>query len=92
MKYYKISEEDLKNFIRTIRELTYENDPRFYTPSDEDLEPTEDDLKEYEEIKDEITDEITDIDIHNEKIPVVLEVTKVSKFEPNFDSLFEEDE
>lgn len=89
MKYYKISEEDLKGFIRTIRELTYENDPRFYTPSDEDLEPTEEDLKEYEEIKDETTDEMTDIDIdiHNEKIPVVLEVTKVSKFEPNFEDI-----
>lgn len=85
MKYYKISEEDLKGFIRTIRELSYENDPRFYTPSDEDLEPTEDDLKEYEEIKDEMTD--IDIDINNEKIPVVLEVTKVSKFEPNFEDI-----
>lgn len=85
MRYYKISEEDLKYFIRTIRELTYENDPRFYTPSDEDLEPTEEDLKEYEEIKDETTD--IDIEIHNEKIPVVLEVTKVSKFEPNFDDI-----
>lgn len=89
MKYYKISEDDLKNLLRTINELMYENDSRFYTPSDEDLEPTEDDLKEYEEIKDEMTDEITDIDvdIHHEKIPVVLEVTKVSKFEPNFEDV-----
>ena len=28
-----------------------------------------------------------DIDIHNEKIPVILEVTKVSKFEPNFSDI-----
>lgn len=54
MKYYVISENDLKYFIRTINELTYENDPRFYTPSDEDLEPTEDDLKEYTELKEYI--------------------------------------
>lgn len=85
MKYYKISEDDLKNLLRTINELMYENDSRFYTPSDEDLEPTEEDLKEYEEIEDEITD--IDINIHNEKIPVVLEVTKVSKFEPNFEDI-----
>lgn len=28
-----------------------------------------------------------DIDIHNEKIHVVLEVTKVYKFEPNFSDI-----
>lgn len=54
MKYYIISEEELKYFIRTISELTYDNDPRFYMPSDEDLEPSEDDLKEYTELKDYI--------------------------------------
>lgn len=54
MKYYIISEEELKYFIRTIGELTYENDSRFYMPSDDDLEPSEDDLKEYTELKDYI--------------------------------------
>lgn len=54
MKYYVISEEELKYFIRTISELTYENDSRFYMLSDDDLEPSEDDLKEYTELKDYI--------------------------------------
>lgn len=99
MKYYRISENRLKQLIKLEKAVGEMSRYKGYfaLPS---VEITEDDLKEFEEfneneeIKDEITDEITniDIDIHNEKIPVVLEVTKVSKFEPNFDSLFEEDE
>lgn len=47
--------------------------------------PTEDDLKEYEEIKDEITD--IDFEPEWKRIPVTLEVVKVSKFEPNFEDI-----
>ncbi len=50
-RYYIVPEERLKDFIRTIRELRYENDSRFYMPSDDDLEPTEEDLEEFTEIK-----------------------------------------
>lgn len=54
MKYYVISEEDLKDFIRTINELMYENDPRFYTPSEKELEVTEENLKRYKELNEYI--------------------------------------
>lgn len=47
---------------------------------------SENDLENFEEIE---YDEIPDIDfnIPCEKIPVVLEVTKVSKFEPDFEDI-----
>ena len=60
MRHFIISEEQLKDFIRTINELRFANDSRFYTPSDEDLEPTEEDLEEFTEIKEH--EYIPDID------------------------------
>lgn len=51
MRQYIISEERLKEFIRHERELAYAHDSMFYCPSDEELEPTEEDLKEFTEIK-----------------------------------------
>lgn len=47
---------------------------------------SENDLNNFEEIED---DEITDIDIHNEKIPVILEIINVFKFVPNFKDIDE---
>lgn len=49
---------------------------------------SENDLENFEEIED---DEIPDIDfdIPCEKIPVILEIINVFKFEPNFEDIIE---
>ena len=51
MRQFIISEERLKEFIRRDRELSYAYESMLYCPSDEELEPTEEDLKEFTEIK-----------------------------------------
>lgn len=56
MRRFIISEERLKKFIRRERELYYAHDSMFYCPSDEELEPTEEDLEEFTEIKETDTD------------------------------------
>ena len=87
MRQYIISEEELKYFIRTIRELSYENDPRFYMPSDEELEPTEEDLAEYTEIK--VHEYVPDIDFDStgDKTSVTVEIVGVVKHEPDFSDI-----
>ena len=54
MRQFIISEERLKQFIKHERELAYAHDSIFYCPSEEELEPTEDDLKSFAEIKEDI--------------------------------------
>lgn len=52
MKQYIISEERLKMLLKHERELCYAKTySTFYRPSDEELEPTENDLKPFVEIK-----------------------------------------
>lgn len=51
MRQFIISEEQLKEFIRCERELSYAHESMLYCPSDEELEPTEEDLEEFTEIK-----------------------------------------
>lgn len=54
MRQFIISEERLKQFIKHERELAYAHDSMFYCPSEEELEPTEEDLKSFAEIKEDI--------------------------------------
>lgn len=46
-KFYVVPEERLKDFIRAEKELCYARDSMFYSPSEEELEATADDLKEF---------------------------------------------
>lgn len=46
-KFYIVPEERLKDFIRARKELCYAHDSMLYSPSEEELEATEDDLKEF---------------------------------------------
>ena len=54
MRQFIISEERLKEFVRRERELSYAHDSMFYCPSDEELEPTEEDLKPFTELEEYI--------------------------------------
>lgn len=49
-KFYIVPEERLKDFIRARKELCYAHDSMLYTPSEEELEATEKDLKEFSSI------------------------------------------
>lgn len=51
MRKFIISEERLKDFILAEKRLCWAYDSMFYCPSDEELEPTEEDLEEFTEIK-----------------------------------------
>ena len=51
MRQFIISEERLKEFIRCERELSYAHESMLYCPSEEELEPTEEDFEEFTEIK-----------------------------------------
>ena len=55
MRYFVISEEDLKNFIRTSKLYGFACECVFYSPSEEELEVTEENLKRFKELK-EYTD------------------------------------
>ena len=46
-KFYIVPEERLKEFISAKKELCYAHDSMFYSPSEEELEATDDDLKEF---------------------------------------------
>ena len=87
MRQFIISEEDLKGFIRTIRELRFANNSRFYTPSDEDLEPTEEDLKEFTEIKEHEYVPDIDFDSTGDKKSVTVEIVGVVKHKPDFSDI-----
>lgn len=54
MRYYIISEEDLKNFIRTSKLYGFACECSLYCPTEEELEVTEENLKRYKELKDYI--------------------------------------
>lgn len=49
-KFYIVPEERLKDFIRARKELCYAHDSMLYKPSEEELEATEEDLKEFSSI------------------------------------------
>ena len=49
-KFYIVPEERLKDFIRARKELCYAHDSMFYSPSEEELEATADDLKEFSSV------------------------------------------
>lgn len=54
MKYYVISEEDLKNFIRTSKLYGFACECVLYCPSEEELEVTEENLKRFKELNEYI--------------------------------------
>lgn len=54
MKYYVISEEDLKDFIRTSKRYGFACECVFYHPSEKELEVTEENLKRFTELKEYI--------------------------------------
>lgn len=51
MRQYIISEERLKDFIRTSKLYGFACECVFYSPSEKELEVTEEDLKNFTEIK-----------------------------------------
>lgn len=87
MRQYIISEEQLKSFIRHERELSYAHDSRFYCPSDEELEPTEEDLEEFTEIKEHEYVPDIDFDSTGDKKTVTVEVVRVVKHKPDFSDI-----
>lgn len=54
MKYYIISEEDLKDFIRTSKRYGFACECMFYRPSEKELEVTEENLKRFKELNEYI--------------------------------------
>ena len=57
MRYFAISEEDLKYFIRTSKRFGFACESVLYCPTEEELEVTEEDLKRYKELKDYIEEQ-----------------------------------
>ena len=74
MRYYIISEEDLKNFIRTSKLYGFACECSLYCPTEEELEVTEENLKRYKELKDYIEEpeepsmDITDTNMNDWRI------------------------
>lgn len=54
MRQFVISEEDLKNFIRTSKLYSFACECALYSPSEEELEVTEENLKRFTELKEYI--------------------------------------
>lgn len=54
MRQFIISEEDLKDFIRTSKLYGFACECVFYSPSEEELEATEENLKRYKELNEYI--------------------------------------
>lgn len=54
MRQYIISEEDLKDFIRTSKRYGFACECVFYRPSEKELEVTEENLKRYKELNEYI--------------------------------------
>lgn len=89
MRQFIISEERLKEFIRRERELSYAHDSMLYCPSEEELEPTEEDLEEFTEIKEHeyVPDIDFDFNSTNDKKRVSVEIVRTVKFEPDFSDI-----
>lgn len=87
MRQFIISEERLKSFIRHEKELRYAYDSVFYSPTNEELEATEDDLKEFTEIKEHEYVPDIDFDSTGDKKAVTVEIVRTVKFEPNFSDI-----
>ena len=89
MKHYIISEERLKSFIRHEKELNYAYGSVFYSPSNEELEATEEDLEELTEIKEHeyVPDIDFDFNSANDKKRVPVEIVRTVKFEPDFSDI-----
>lgn len=54
MRYYVVSEEDLKDFIRTSKRYGFACECVFYSPSEKELEVTEENLKRFKELNEYI--------------------------------------
>lgn len=54
MRYYVVSEEDLKIFIRTSKLYSFACECALYSPSEEELEVTEKNLKRFKELNEYI--------------------------------------
>lgn len=88
MRQYIISEERLKQFIKHERELCYVNAYSvFYRPSEKELEVTDDDLKEFTEIKEHEYVPDIDFDSTGDKKCVSVEIVRTVKFEPDFSDI-----
>lgn len=96
MRQYIISEERLKDFIRHERELFCAHECVFYSPSEKELEVTEENLKRYKELneyikehRDEILQDNTEggyYDI-NEDFKEIIE--KLKKLDINISNLIQ---
>lgn len=90
MRQYIISEERLKQLIKHERELCYVNAYSvFYRPSEKELEVTDNDLKEFTEIKEHeyVPDINFDFNSTNDKKCVSVEIVRTVKFEPDFSDI-----
>lgn len=87
MKQYIISEERLKSFIRHEKELRYAYDSVFDRPSDKELEPTENDLKPFTEIKEHEYVPDIDFDSTGDKKTVTVKIVRVVKHKPDFSDI-----
>ncbi len=90
MRQFIISEERLKQLIKHERELGYVKAYSvFYSPSEKELEITEDDLKPFTEIKEHeyVPDIDFDFNSTNDKKRVSVEIVRTVKFEPNFSDI-----
>ena len=86
MRQYIISEERLKMLLKHEKQLCYAQECVLYSPSEEELKVTDDDLKEFTEIKEHeyVPDINFDFNSTNDKKCVSVEIVRTIKFEPNF--------
>lgn len=89
MRQYIISEERLKDFIRTSKLYGFACECVLYSPSEEELKVTDDDLKEFTEIKEHeyVPDINFDFNSTNDKKCVSVEIVRTVKFEPDFSDI-----
>lgn len=67
MRQFVISEEDLKDFIRTSKRYGFACECVLYSPSEEELEVTEENLKRFTELKEYIKEHRDEILQDNSK-------------------------
>ena len=87
MRQYIISEERLKMLLKHEKQLCYAQECVLYSPSEEELKVTDDDLKEFTEIKEH--EFVPDIDFNpvHDKKRVSVEIVRTVKFKPNFSDI-----
>lgn len=89
MRRFIISEERLKMLLKHERQLCYAQECVLYSPSEKELEVTDDDLKPFTEIKEHeyVPDIDFDFNSTNDKKCVSVEIVRTVKFEPDFSDI-----